>query len=148
MNRSVLEKVLMLLQMVRNTPPTTMPAPSGGVEGELILGTRLDLGGSCQLYRYIGIDILHNGGLFKDERGEGRKEERGGDELVFDTRPPRSHGALSPCHEFLIPLPLPFLAHLLSLRASFWNAARINDTRLAESCLHSFIPASFLNVEL
>ena len=51
-----------------------MPAPSGGVGGELILGTRLDLGGSCQLYRYIGIDTLHNGGLFKDERGEGRKE--------------------------------------------------------------------------
>lgn len=73
-----------------------MPAPSGGVGGELMLGTRLDPGGSCQLYRYIGIDILHNGGLFKDERGEGRKEERGGDELVFDTRPPQSQGALSP----------------------------------------------------
>lgn len=65
MNTNVLEKVLMLLQMVQNTPPPTMPAPSGGVGGELILGTRLDPGGSCQLYRYIGIDILHNGGLFR-----------------------------------------------------------------------------------
>ena len=78
-------------------PTLTTPAPSGGAGGELILGTRLDPGGSCQLYRYIGIDILHNGGLCR-QRWERRREEeeRGGDELVFDTRPPQSHGALSP----------------------------------------------------